>query len=98
MLRGMMLVLLAGLTAAAAAQTPGRTPTLSGTVVDASTGESLIGASVLCLDRPTAGTTTNAYGTFNLFLEAGCTQVAVRFIGYVTDTLRLPLPAGFHGG
>lgn len=94
MLRGMMLVLLAGLTAAAAAQTPGRTPTLSGTVVDASTGESLIGASVQCLDRASIGTTTNAYGYFNLQLDDGCTRVVIRFIGYVTDTLGLPQTSG----
>jgi hypothetical protein len=94
MFRGALLVLLAAWAAAAAAQTPGRTTAISGTVVDASTGESLIGASVLCLDRAATGTTTNAYGTFNLLLDGGCTQVAVRFIGYVTDTLRLPLPAG----
>ena len=60
--------------------------TVSGTVTDAATGETLIGATVL--DPSTGkGTTTNAYGRYTLTLK-GSTSVELRFsyVGYTMQT------------
>ncbi len=44
---------------------------INGTVTDATTGESLIGASVSVNEISGVGTTTNAYGYFSISLPAG---------------------------
>lgn len=62
--------------------------TLSGTVLDDATGEALIGANVGCVGARPVGTTTNAYGYFNLQVPADCGPVLIQYIGYVTDTIR----------
>ena len=67
--------------------------TLSGYVQDASSGERLIGAS-LWEGRTGAGAVTNAYGFFSLRLPPGEALVAVSYIGYRTDTLRVGASEG----
>lgn len=56
--------------------------TVSGTVTDVSTGETLIGATVLDL-RSGKGTVTNAYGYYSLTLNADSVMLRVSYVGYV---------------
>ena len=60
--------------------------TLSGTVRDASTNESLIAANVR-VDGTARGTITNASGQYRLPLAAGSYRIVVSYIGYASDTL-----------
>ena len=55
--------------------------TLSGTVIDASSGETLIGASVF--DSISGkGSVTNAYGYFSIVLPEGKVSVKISYMGY----------------
>ena len=86
--RIMSLALLLALAVCASAQT------VSGTVTDASTGETLIGATVL---DPSSGkgTVTNAYGRYTLTLK-GAKEVELRFsyVGYTPQTHHVDLSKG----
>jgi len=65
---------------------------VDGTVVDGETGELLIGANIAFLDATGAvvgGTSTNADGRFSLRLNGLPADLAVRFIGYETERLRV---------
>ena len=55
--------------------------TISGTVTDAATGETLIGATVLDT-RSSKGTVTNAYGHYSLTLRADSVLLKVSYVGY----------------
>ncbi len=55
--------------------------TVSGTVKDAETGESLIGAAIF-IDSLLTGTITNAYGFFSLTLPKGDYILGISYIGY----------------
>ncbi|PWN07956.1 SusC/RagA family TonB-linked outer membrane protein [Rhodohalobacter mucosus] len=60
--------------------------TVSGTVTDAATGESLVGVSIF--DPATnAGTTTNVDGEYSVELPAGTATLRFSFVGYVTRNL-----------
>jgi len=56
--------------------------TVSGTITDASTGESLIGAGIKVKEISGIGATTNAYGYFSLTLPNGKYTLQVSYIGY----------------
>lgn len=56
--------------------------TVSGYVVDAETGESLIGANVYVQNQPSTGTITNAYGFYSISLEAGEHTLVFSYLGY----------------
>jgi hypothetical protein len=62
--------------------------TVSGTITDGVTGETLIGASVYA-EGTQNGMLTNGYGYFNLQVPESCTRVLVQYIGYLTDTISL---------
>ncbi len=64
--------------------------TLSGTIADTGTTETLIGASVYINELKT-GTTTNEYGFFSISLPAGTYTVQIDYVGYgsVTETIVL---------
>ena len=55
--------------------------TVSGTVTDAATGETLIGATVLDT-RSGKGTVTNAYGHYSLTLKSDSVQIKISYVGY----------------
>jgi hypothetical protein len=55
--------------------------TISGSVIDASTGEDLIGATVFD-QNSSKGAVTNTYGFFSLTLKKGYHKIAFSFIGY----------------
>lgn len=58
--------------------------TINGTVTDASTGETLIGASIKLKGEVTAAAVTNSYGFYSLNTIQGNYEVSVSFIGYKT--------------
>jgi hypothetical protein len=64
--------------------------TLSGTVKDGRTGETLIGAGIFIKGNST-GATSNEYGFYSLTLPAGNYLVLVQYIGYTTDSIRITM-------
>lgn len=65
-------------------------PTLSGYVRDSSTGENLIGATII--DSSSGkGTVTNTYGYYSLTLAQDSAILQVSYVGYVRQTLRIAL-------
>ena len=56
--------------------------TVSGTVKDGSTGETLIGATVRIREIPQSGTATNAYGFYSLSAPQGQYTLLVSYSGY----------------
>lgn len=56
--------------------------TISGTLKDASSGEDLIGATVIIKEKPTVGTTANTYGFYSLTLPKGNYTLVFKYIGF----------------
>ncbi|MEJ7666568.1 MAG: carboxypeptidase-like regulatory domain-containing protein [Hymenobacter sp.] len=83
---GRWLLLLVLLWGPAAAQTR---ITLSGTVRDAATGESLTGATVRVRELPGVGTGANAYGFYSLTVPTGAYTLEASFVGYGAQTRTL---------
>ncbi|WP_443944559.1 TonB-dependent receptor [Pedobacter sp. AW1-32] len=65
--------------------------TLSGTVRDAGTGETLIGATVRIAAEPAVGTLTNSYGYYAVSQISGSYQVTVSYTGYLSFTKTIDL-------
>lgn len=65
--------------------------TISGTISDKETGETMIGASVVAKVNPIVGTTCNAYGYYSLTLPQGEYAIEISFIGYKTISTRINL-------
>ncbi|MCT4588218.1 MAG: TonB-dependent receptor [Carboxylicivirga sp.] len=59
------------------------TYTLRGTITDAQSGETLIGANIF-IEESGTGITTNYYGRYSLPLKCGSYKLQVSFIGYQT--------------
>ncbi len=57
--------------------------TVSGTITDAATGETLIGATILD-EQSGKGTVTNAYGRYTLTLPGDSAHLRISYIGYRT--------------
>ena len=66
--------------------------TISGYVKDASTGETMIGASVFVKDLG-QGTATNTYGFYSLTIEGGTHTVESSFLGFETKEQTITLNA-----
>ena len=66
-------------------------PTVSGTVRDAASGETLIGASVFLAEQPRSAVLSNSYGFYSINAPAGHYTLVVSFKGYRTDTLPVEL-------
>lgn len=64
--------------------------TLSGRVIDANTGEYILGATVI-VDGATMGTASNTYGFYSLSLPEGEHRLNCSFIGYQTETQQVSL-------
>lgn len=64
--------------------------TISGTITDASNGETLIGATVVDT-RSGKGAVTNLYGRYSLTLRNDSVSLKVSFVGYEPQTFRLKL-------
>ncbi len=72
-------------------QTRAQDVTLSGYVKDASSGETLIGANVLNVERPIEGTATNAYGFYSLSVKPGRYKIQFSYLGFKDLILDLDL-------
>jgi CarboxypepD_reg-like domain/TonB-dependent Receptor Plug Domain len=66
---------------------------VSGTVKDARTGETLIGANIILYTPKPVNTLTNGYGFFSITAEAGTYKMLASFSGYQPDTVNLVLNA-----
>ena len=64
--------------------------TLSGTITDSKSGETLIGATVIDTHSG-KGTVTNPYGHYSLTLKKGTVEVKVQFVGYKPQTFTIEL-------
>jgi outer membrane cobalamin receptor len=60
--------------------------TVSGTITDASSGESIIGATIIP-NGSNRGTSSNLYGFYSLTLSANQHEISFSFIGYKTQTV-----------
>lgn len=56
--------------------------TISGTVADVQSGETISGAIVSTVDIPNLGTSSNGYGFYSLVLPQGTHRIRVKFLGY----------------
>lgn len=65
--------------------------TINGTIRDAKTGETLIGASVKIQERSTSGTTSNNYGFYSLSSIEGDYTLVFSYIGYETAVQKISL-------
>jgi hypothetical protein len=65
--------------------------TISGTVSDLGTGETLIGANVSIKELPGKGVVTNHYGYYSLTLPKGKITVIIAYMGYKTYIQQLDL-------
>ncbi|NMM49458.1 TonB-dependent receptor [Marinigracilibium pacificum] len=65
--------------------------TISGYVKEASTGEALIGATVVANTTPSSGGVTNNYGFYSITLPKGQYQITVSFIGFDQKVLDIDL-------
>jgi len=64
---------------------------ISGTIKDKRSGETLSGASIGFLDHPGMGVLTNAYGFYSITMPEGHYSVVISFSGYATDTVQVNL-------
>jgi hypothetical protein len=65
--------------------------TISGTIRDSASGETLIGASILLIEKTHSAILSNSYGFYSLSAPAGNYRLVVSFAGYRTDTLSVNL-------
>lgn len=65
--------------------------TISGTIKDSQTGETLIGATVSTAELPQTGVASNDYGFYSLSLPAGNYTLRISYIGYKTITTPITL-------
>src|SRR5579859_7209221 len=65
--------------------------TISGTIRDSASGETLIGASIILLERTHSAVLSNAYGFYSLSAPAGNYRLLVSFAGYRSDTIPITL-------
>jgi hypothetical protein len=64
---------------------------ISGTIKDKATGETLPGATVGFLQLPGVGVSANAYGFYSISVPEGSYTLIATYIGYRTDTLHIDL-------
>lgn len=80
------------LAVAAGFQSYGQTKhTISGTIREKKSGETLIGASVHLLELPRSATLSNAYGFYSVTAPAGVYTLVISFSGFTTDSIKLNL-------
>jgi TonB-dependent receptor-like protein/carboxypeptidase-like protein len=65
--------------------------TVSGTIRDKSSGEALIGATVILLERPGIGASSNSYGFYSLTATDGNYNMVISFADYRADTVKIEL-------
>jgi len=65
--------------------------TLSGSVIDAETGEDLMGVNIFLKNHPQTGTVSNYYGFYSLSLPEGSYRIIFDFLGYKTQEINVNL-------
>ena len=65
--------------------------TVSGTIRDKTSGETLIGATVILLEQPRSGVNSNAYGFYSVRAPAGNYTMIISFTGYQPVSLKIML-------
>lgn len=65
--------------------------TVSGTVRDSATGETLIGASITLLEKAHSAALSNSYGFYSLNAPSGDYRLVISFTGYRNDTIAVTL-------
>jgi len=65
--------------------------TISGTIKDASTGETLIGATVRIKELPQRGTSSNNYGFYSISAPEGNYTLIFSYVGYTTLTKQVSM-------
>lgn len=70
---------------------PATKVSVSGTIKDQKTGETLTGATVSFAGHPDLGVATNAYGFYSITVPAGHYLIYISFAGYATDSISLDL-------
>jgi hypothetical protein len=65
--------------------------TISGTIKDAQTGETLIGATITTVELKQTGVTSNDFGFYSITLPQGNYTLQVRFVGYKTISIPIVL-------
>src|SRR5579862_1377931 len=65
--------------------------TISGTVKDSLTGETLIGASVSVAELKGAGSISNAYGFYSLTVPSGKYTITAKMLGYNAKSVTVNL-------
>ena len=68
----------------------GQEVTISGRIIDAETGEYILGATVI-VEGQSIGTSSNTYGFYSLTLPPGQCRLSWSFIGYTGETRELTL-------
>jgi hypothetical protein len=63
--------------------------TISGTIKDKASGETLPAATVTFIELPGKGATTNSYGFYSITLPKGSYTMLTSYTGYATDTLKI---------
>ena len=64
---------------------------VSGTVKDKTTGETLTGATIGFLEHPGLGVVTNSYGFYSITIPEGKYSMVISYSGYAVDTVVLDL-------
>ncbi|MFT3822925.1 MAG: TonB-dependent receptor [Chitinophagaceae bacterium] len=72
--------------------------TVSGTVKQKTSGETLIGVSITVVEKPGVGVITNEYGFYSLSLPAGSYTLRVTYVGYKQELIPVKLDANVTVG
>ena len=91
MIRFIKLTLCLLLLAAGGSLAQQKQATIAGTVKDAATGETLIGATVSVKQLPATGTVTNEYGFYSLSLPPGAYTLIYSLVGFSEKALEISL-------
>ena len=70
---------------------------VSGTVKDKTTGETLTGATIGFLEHPGLGVVTNSYGFYSITIPEGKYSMVISYSGYAVDTIVLDLKENTYG-
>jgi hypothetical protein len=68
--------------------------TVSGTVTDRASGETLIGVAIALAERPQSGIISNEYGFYSLSAPPGQYTLVARYVGYDIFTQKIDLSQG----
>jgi hypothetical protein len=65
--------------------------TISGTIKDKASGETLPAATVTFVELPGKGSTANSYGFYSITIPAGSYTMITSYTGYAADTLKISI-------